>query len=44
MSQFVINRMDKRINFTSDAFIHEIEYGTKNGKAVFKTKTVMFGM
>ena len=44
MCQYVINRLEAKVHFTSDSFIHEIEYGAKNGRACFKTRTAMIGM
>jgi len=42
LSQFVINRIDCKIFFSSDAFVHEIEYGAKAGEAMFKCKANLY--
>lgn len=38
MTQYVINRIQCRIYFASDAFVHEVEYAAKAGEAMFKSK------
>ena len=38
----MINRIESRVTFASEAFIHEIEYGAKAGEAKFVAKANMF--
>ena len=42
MTQFVINRIECKIYFSSDAFAHELEYGAKTGEAKFKCKANLY--
>ena len=42
MTQYVNNRIDSRIYFCSEAFVHELEYGLKIGEAKFKFKANLY--
>ena len=42
MTQFVINRIECKIYFSSDAFVHEIEYGAKTGEAKYKCSAHLY--
>eukprot|EP00347_Sterkiella_histriomuscorum_P023731 403333576 len=42
MTQYVINRMDSKIVFCSESFVHELEYGVKTGEAKFKCRANLY--
>lgn len=42
MTQYVLNRMESKIFFCSEAFVHEMEYGVKVGDAKFKCKANLY--
>ena len=42
MTQYVINRLECKIFFSSDKIVHEIEYGSKAGEAMFKSRVILY--
>lgn len=42
MTQSIINRLDQKIYFCSEAFVHEADYGTQAGEAKFKFKATIY--
>ena len=42
MTQHVINRIESKIFFTSDAFVHEIEYEVKAGEIILRPRVTMY--
>ena len=42
MTQYVINRLDNKMFFCSETFVHEMEYGVKVGDNLFKFKANLY--
>ena len=42
MTQVVMNRLENKIFFCSEAFVHEVDYGPKAGDSLFKFRAILY--